>query len=111
MTIGAALLLIAVGAILRFAVATVSTHGVDLHMIGVILMIVGVVGLLLWLFVWGPWARRSRSSPARPPADVERDGYHDGARDGYRDGYRDAPRDGYGPADRPAERTFQDPYR
>lgn len=30
MTIGAALFLLAVGAILRFAVATVSTHGIDL---------------------------------------------------------------------------------
>jgi hypothetical protein len=111
MTIGAALLLIAVGAILRFAVATVSTHGVDLHMIGVILMIVGAVGLLLWLFVWGPWAPGRRSSPSRPPADVERDGYRDATRDGYRDAARDGYRDGYGPADRPAERTFQDPYR
>ena len=44
MTIGAALLLIAVGAILRFAVQTVSTHGIDLHTIGDILMIIGVVG-------------------------------------------------------------------
>lgn len=97
MTIGAALLLIAVGAILRFAISTVSTHGVDLHTIGDILMIVGAVGLVLWLFVWAPWARgrRSSSTPAPPPADVPRDGYGPNARDPHP----------------PAERTFQDPYR
>ena len=40
MTIGAALLLIAAGAILRFAINTVSTHGINVHTIGDILMIV-----------------------------------------------------------------------
>jgi hypothetical protein len=68
MTIGAALLLIAAGAILRFAITTVTTHGVDLHTIGDILMVVGVVGLVLWLVVWAPWAR-GRRYPRRPPAD------------------------------------------
>ena|SRR6266567_3834530 len=72
MTIGASLLLIAVGAILRFAVQTVSTHGIDLHVIGDILMIIGVVGLLLWLVLWGPWARSRRGGlPQRPPRDAE----------------------------------------
>jgi hypothetical protein len=73
MTIGAALLLIAVGAILRFAVQTVSTHGIDLHTIGDILMIIGVVGLLLWLFVWGPWGWRRRRQ--LPPQDTPLDPY------------------------------------
>jgi hypothetical protein len=68
MTIGAALLLIAAGAILRFAITTVTTHGVDLHTIGDILMVVGVVGLVLWLVVWAPWAR-NRRYPRRPPGD------------------------------------------
>jgi hypothetical protein len=67
MTIGAALLLIAVGAILRFADATVSTHGIDLHTIGDILMVVGAIGLVLWLFVWAP--RRTRR---RPPSTEDR---------------------------------------
>jgi hypothetical protein len=57
MRIGAALALIAVGAILRFALVTVSTHGVYLHTIGDILMGVGVLGLILWLVVWAPWSR------------------------------------------------------
>jgi hypothetical protein len=57
MTIGAALLLLAVGAILRFAVATVATHGIDLHTIGDILMVVGVLGLVLSLILWAPRSR------------------------------------------------------
>jgi hypothetical protein len=46
MTLGASLLLIAVGAILKFAV-THRINGIDLGTVGVILMIVGAVGLLL----------------------------------------------------------------
>ncbi len=61
MRIGAGLLLIAVGAILRFGIFTVSTHGIAIHTIGDILMIVGVLGVVLWLVVSAPWSRR------RPP--------------------------------------------
>ncbi|MDQ6850795.1 MAG: DUF6458 family protein [Actinomycetota bacterium] len=46
MRIGGSLLLIALGAILRFAITT-KVNGVDLHVIGVILMIVGVVALVI----------------------------------------------------------------
>lgn len=46
MRIGASLFLIAVGAILKFAVTT-QVNGVDVGTIGVILMVVGVVGLLI----------------------------------------------------------------
>ncbi len=60
MRIGAGLLLIAVGAILRFAISTVSTHGVAIHTIGDILMLVGVTGVVLWMVVWAPWARSRR---------------------------------------------------
>jgi uncharacterized protein DUF6458 len=45
------LLLIAVGAILAFAV-TVEASGIDLDMVGVILMIVGGAGLILSLIFW-----------------------------------------------------------
>ena len=58
MRIGAGLLLIAVGAILRFGISIVSTHGVAIHTIGDILMIVGVLGVVLWLVVSAPWGRR-----------------------------------------------------
>ncbi|HYI98320.1 MAG TPA: DUF6458 family protein [Thermoleophilaceae bacterium] len=50
MTIGSSIFLIAVGAILRYAV-TDSISGVDLTTIGLILMIAGIVGLLISLFM------------------------------------------------------------
>jgi sulfite exporter TauE/SafE len=62
MGIGTSLLLIAVGAILRFAV-TVSSHDFNIQTIGLILMIVGGVGLaisLMWITVWSDRSRRSR---------------------------------------------------
>ncbi len=48
MRIGISLFLIAVGAILKFAV-TRHVNGIDINMVGVILMIVGVVGAILTL--------------------------------------------------------------
>jgi membrane-bound ClpP family serine protease len=48
MRIGASLFLIAVGAVLKFAV-TKQITGVSIGVIGVILMIVGAVGLLITL--------------------------------------------------------------
>jgi Domain of unknown function (DUF6458) len=72
MTIGAGLFLIAVGAILRFGISTVSTHGIAVHTIGDILMLVGILGVLLWLVVWAPWARSRRAAARRPvPPDEE----------------------------------------
>jgi len=54
MGIGVSLVLVAIGAILTWAInATVS--GVNIHTVGVILMIVGVVGLLLSLMFWSSW--------------------------------------------------------
>jgi len=54
MGISTSLLFIAAGAILKWAVsATVS--GVNLHTVGVVLMIVGVVGLVLSLVFWSSW--------------------------------------------------------
>ena len=50
MAIGTSLFLIAVGAILKYAVdATVA--GVDIQTAGLILMIIGVVGLVIGLFL------------------------------------------------------------
>jgi hypothetical protein len=51
MRIGSSLFLIALGAILRFALTTRTSHGVDWGMIGVILMIVGAVGFVISLFL------------------------------------------------------------
>src|SRR6476620_9984353 len=54
MGIGVSLILIAVGAILTWAVnATVS--GLDINTIGIILMIVGAIGLVLSLMFWSSW--------------------------------------------------------
>jgi Domain of unknown function (DUF6458) len=50
MTIGLAIFLIAVGAILRFAV-TASISGIELETVGLILMIAGVIGLVIALFL------------------------------------------------------------
>ena len=49
MGIGTSIFLIAVGAVLKFAV-TASLAGVKLQTVGVILMVVGAIGLLLSLF-------------------------------------------------------------
>ena len=57
MGIGVSVFLIAVGAILAFAV-NVTTSGVDLATVGWILMGVGAIGLLVALIVmngWGGW--------------------------------------------------------
>ena len=54
MGIGTSLFLIAVGAILEFAV-NVSTRGFNIHTIGMILMIVGIIGVVLSLAFWNSW--------------------------------------------------------
>ena len=55
MGIGVSVFLIAVGAILSFAVE-VTTEGINLDMVGVILMIVGAIGLLMSMLFWSSWA-------------------------------------------------------
>jgi hypothetical protein len=104
MTIGAALLLIAVGAILRFAVNTVTVWGIQVHTIGDILMIIGAVGLVLWLLIWAPWARARRTTTVvqRPPvAERPPDGYVLGADGRYHptDYHPDYPTQEYPPSD------------
>ncbi len=50
MGIGTSIFLIAVGAILRYAV-TVTVQGVELDTVGLILIVVGIVGLVISLAV------------------------------------------------------------
>lgn len=57
MATGTSLLLIAVGAILKFAI-NVDTDGFNLHTIGLILMIVGIIGLLVSLLMGSMWSNR-----------------------------------------------------
>jgi hypothetical protein len=52
--IGTSIFLIAVGAILAFAV-NIETSGIDLNTVGVILMLVGVIGVILSAIFWNSW--------------------------------------------------------
>jgi hypothetical protein len=54
MGLSGSLILIAIGAILRFAV-TAQTEGINLNTVGMILMIVGAVGAVLSLVFWSSW--------------------------------------------------------
>lgn len=79
MPIGLSIILIAAGAILTWAV-TARTSGIDIHTVGVIPLIVGVVGLLLSIALWssfgswGPW-RRGPDPSDRDPYERPRDPY------------------------------------
>ena len=64
MTFGASIFLIAVGAILRYAV-TASVAGVSLATVGLILIIAGVVGIVLGLIQMA----MARSNDSRAPRD------------------------------------------
>jgi len=48
------ILLITIGAVLRFALAAGSPHGLNVHSVGVILILAGLVGLLLPPLARGP---------------------------------------------------------
>ena len=64
MGISVSLLLIAAGAILKWAV-TATTSGINLDTVGVVLMVVGAAGLVLSLFFWSSWGgfgARARTS-------------------------------------------------
>ena len=58
------LVLVAAGAVMRFAV-TVASTGFNIHMIGVILMIVGGVGFLVSIAFWSSWGGFGGSSRRR----------------------------------------------
>ena len=52
MGIGVSVFLLAIGAILTFAVEA-SVSGLDINVVGIILMIAGAIGLLLTMLVFG----------------------------------------------------------
>ena len=74
MALGTSLFLIAVGAILKFAVAD-AVDGVDLSTIGIILIVVGVIGLIISLFTTTLWSRDRRGGVVEERRVVERDPY------------------------------------
>ena len=55
MGLGVSIVLIAVGLILALAVHT-HLSGVDIHTVGWIVTIVGIVGLVLSMIFWSSWA-------------------------------------------------------
>ena len=72
MTIGASIFLIAVGAILKYAV-TATVAGVDIQTVGVILMVAGVVGLLIGLFLMVSARDRAGTADRRVVYEDRRD--------------------------------------
>ena len=81
MTIGSSILLIAAGAILKWAV-TAQVKGFDIQTAGTVLFVVGLVGLVLSVVYTFWWARRDytetrstgaiRRSPERSPTPGSR---------------------------------------
>jgi Domain of unknown function (DUF6458) len=80
MVSGVSLFLVAAGAILTWAVR-VTAPGVDIRMVGIILMVVGAIGALSSLVFWnGPLSRSRRTVVHEDPvvgrqAVVEEDRY------------------------------------
>lgn len=73
MGIGVSIFLIAVGAILAFAV-NAEVSGLDIEVIGWILLVIGIVGLVLSMIFWSSWGgpgyfgRRRTYVEEGPPA-------------------------------------------
>ena len=75
MGLGVGIFLVAIGAILKFAIS-VNTNGtgIDLQTIGLILLIVGIVAIVLSLAFWsswagpGYWSRSRRTTTVAPGA-------------------------------------------
>ena len=71
MGLGVGLFLVAVGAVLAFAIHVTTNGAVDIHTIGYILMAVGGVGILLSLVFWSSWMGpgyfRRGTYAGRPP--------------------------------------------
>ncbi|HEV8686948.1 MAG TPA: DUF6458 family protein [Gaiellaceae bacterium] len=75
MGIGVSIFLIAIGAILAFAV-NAQVSGVDIQAVGWILLVVGLIGLVLSMIFWSSWGgpaywssrRRTYIDEQPPPA-------------------------------------------
>jgi Domain of unknown function (DUF6458) len=63
MYIGTSIFLIALGAVLKYAV-TATVAGIDIQTAGLILMIVGAIGLIISLFFMTAWNDRRRRDGA-----------------------------------------------
>ena len=72
MSIGASLFLIAIGAILYFAVDA-DISGLEISTVGLILMVIGIIGLLISLFFLASWRERRRTAVVERPVVRDRD--------------------------------------
>jgi hypothetical protein len=79
--LGTSIFLIALGAILRFAV-TATVAGINIQTVGVVLMVIGVIGLVLSFIFWSSWGWGRRRTVVDRDQTVVRD-------DRYRDRYDD----------------------
>jgi hypothetical protein len=91
MGIGASIFLLALGAILAFAVEA-DVSGLDIGVIGWILMVAGLAGLIITLWFWNSRRRTVVTRPAQHPA----------ATPGYTTEYREVRRDDVPPPPPPA---------
>jgi len=66
---GAGLFLIALGAVLAFAINETTVAGISLPVVGWIFMIVGVIGLVMDLVLFAPRRRRATAVPPRDRVD------------------------------------------
>jgi len=72
--IGVSIFLIAIGAILRWAVSF-ETPGIALDVVGLILLVVGIIGLVMSLVLWssvGSWYPRRRVVREETVVDEDR---------------------------------------
>ena len=91
MGIGASIFLLALGAILAFAVEA-DISGLDIGVIGWILMVAGLAGLIITLWFWNSRRRTVVTRPAQHPT----------ATTGYTTEYREVRRDDVPPPPPPA---------
>jgi hypothetical protein len=73
MGIVVSMLLIAVGAVMRFAV-TVKGHGFNVHTTGVILIVIGIAGAVLSIVYWASWGGFRHGGMARSTTVVSSQG-------------------------------------
>jgi hypothetical protein len=76
MGLGVGIFLLAIGAVLAFAINVSTAGGIDLHTVGWILMGVGALGIVLSMVFWSSWAgpgyfSRDRRGPGVTSTTIE----------------------------------------
>jgi hypothetical protein len=70
--IGTSIFLIAVGAVLKYAINTDEPDWIDINVVGTILLLIGILGLalsLVWMFVWSNRGGGRDAYEEPPPRD------------------------------------------